>query len=79
MITQVRKWGNSLGVRIPKALAEDARVADGMDVELTVEKDRLVIKPVADAKYDLTALIAGITPRNRHGETLAKRRGKEVW
>lgn len=34
--TTVRKWGNSLGVRIPSVLADDAKLADGAEVELTV-------------------------------------------
>ena len=34
MITTVQKWGNSLGVRIPKPLAEDTRLHEGSQVDV---------------------------------------------
>ena len=73
----VGKWGNSLGLRIPKALAEQVGLQDGTAVEITVESGRLVIVP---AQKSLDVLLARITPENLHGETddgLAV--GQEVW
>lgn len=46
MRTTVRKWGNSLGVRFPSLLANDAKLADGTEVELTVRDGELVLVPV---------------------------------
>ena len=46
MRTTIRKRGNSLGVRIPSALAEDARLHDGAEVDVTVREGQLVIVPV---------------------------------
>ena len=60
MRTRVRKWGNSLGVRIPSALAEGARLSDGVEVEVSVRDGQLVIAPVRT----LADLVAGITPEN---------------
>lgn len=60
MRTRIRKWGNSLGVRIPSALAEDARLHEGAEVELTVREGQLVIVPV----LSLAELVAGITATN---------------
>ncbi|MGG3744960.1 AbrB/MazE/SpoVT family DNA-binding domain-containing protein [Paenibacillus chibensis] len=34
---QVQKWGNSLGVRIPKSLAVKVGLEEGSEIELDVE------------------------------------------
>jgi len=36
MQTTIRKWGNSLAVRIPKAFVKEAHVAYGTAVDLSV-------------------------------------------
>ena len=38
MIIEFRKWGNSLAVRIPKALADAIKASDGKRAEIKVEK-----------------------------------------
>lgn len=44
MRTRIIKIGNSQGIRIPKPLLE--QLGAGEDVELTLEKGRIVIEPV---------------------------------
>ena len=80
MITKIRKWGNSLGVRIPKSLALDVHVEDGCSVDLSIENGRLVIVPIAKDNRNLDELLEQITPQNLHGalET-GKPVGGEVW
>ena len=68
MITRVRKWGNSLGLRIPKSFAKEARMSEGCQVDLSVKRDHLEIRPVRRASYRLEDLLAGIHPRNLHDE-----------
>ncbi|MCC6126063.1 MAG: AbrB/MazE/SpoVT family DNA-binding domain-containing protein [Pirellulales bacterium] len=80
MITHVQKWGNSLGVRIPKNIAEDIRVEDGATVDLRVEEGYLVIAPVGKPTYTLEELVSKITPENRHESIdFGPPVGKEVW
>ena len=79
MRTQISKWGNSLGVRIPKAYAEEVGLSDGAAVEVKVSDRNLILTP-AQRAYDLEELIAGITPKNRHGEAdWGEPAGKETW
>lgn len=68
MRTQVSKWGNSLGVRIPKAYAEEIGLTEGALVEVKRSGRKLVLTPV-QPEYQLEELVAGIAPKNRHGET----------
>ena len=80
MVTKIQKWGNSLGLRIPKALAEDVGVAEGVPVDLSVEHGRLVVAPVKKPAYNLDSLLDKITPQNRHAETdFGRPLGGEVW
>lgn len=80
MRTSVRKWGNSLAIRIPKPLAEDTRLRQGVEVELTVERGRLVAVPLRQPRHTLHALLARVTPRNRHREIeTGSPTGRELW
>lgn len=79
MTTRIAKWGNSLGIRIPKSVAHDAQIAEGDAVELTVQDGAIVVRP-ARPRYSLDELVARITPRNRHGETdWGGPTGSETW
>lgn len=42
----VRRWGNSLGIRLPSALAREARLQEDQEVELTVVDDGVLIRPL---------------------------------
>ena len=80
MVTRIQKWGNSLGLRIPKSFAEQAGVAEGSAVDLSVEKDRIVIRPVRAERYRLQDLLDGVTDENRHEEiSTGDAVGREAW
>ena len=80
MRMKVQKWGDSLAVRIPKALAEAAGLEFGSEVELRVEDGCLKIYPPRAPRYTLEALVAQITPENRHEEwDIGPPVGKEIW
>lgn len=79
VVTRVQKWGNSLGLRIPRAFAAEAKVAEGSSVELSVENGALLVRPVR-RRYALDELLARVTKRNVHGEVESgKPRGREAW
>ena len=80
MVTKLVKWGNSLGLRIPKSFAKEAGVDEGSAVDLSLEGDRLVIQPVRKAKYKLSNLISEIRDDNLHKEiSTGEAVGREVW
>jgi antitoxin MazE len=66
VIVTVSKWGNSLGLRIPRGIASDANLAEGSSVDVRIEKGRIVIEPVHSSS--LEELLARVTPANRHGD-----------
>lgn len=84
MRVTVSQWGNSLGLRLPKAIASELQLAAGSVLELQVEDGKLVVHPVAYAPT-LDALLSGITPANVHGllfdeaRSAKHPRGGEAW
>jgi antitoxin MazE len=68
MRTRIAKWGNSLGLRIPKPFILESGLQDGAEVEIAIDGGRIVLTPVAQ-EYSLEELTSQITPENRHGET----------
>ena len=80
MRTKVVKWGNSLGLRIPKSFAEEVRVSEGSTVDLSMEDGRLVIRVVTQTEYSLEELLGGITVENLHSEVdSGESVGGEEW
>lgn len=79
MRTRVSKWGNSLGIRIPKAFAEEVEVSEGSEVDLSVAEGRLIVEPIAET-WKLEELLEGVTEENLHDEIpTAEPRGRESW
>ncbi len=65
--TQLVKWGNSLAVRIPKQVAEEARLREGDTLVIEVERELVNLRR-ENAVPTLQELVAQITPENRYGE-----------
>lgn len=66
-----QKWGNSLGIRIPKDAADKIGIEQGSEMELNVIENEgiIALKPKRTRKkYTLKELISQITPENRHEE-----------
>ena len=80
MLTKIQKWGNSLGLRIPKSFAQQAGVEAGSEVNLAVEGGQLIIRPARAPRYELRKLLRGVTSRNLHKQIeTGDPVGREVW
>lgn len=80
MKVQIQRWGNSLALRIPKSFAVESKIEQGSVVEVSLDRGRIVVKPVTDVDYTLDELLAGVTKRNLHAEVdTGGAAGKEVW
>jgi antitoxin MazE len=74
----VRKWGNSLGIRIPVTMAKDVSLKDGSSVEIEEKDGQIVIRP--KNKYELKDLISKISIENLHEEIESSGPvGNEIW
>ena len=79
MVTKILKWGNSLGLRIPKSFAKDLDIEPDSEVDITVKDGRLVVRPVPRPAYALEELVTEITDDNLHEEVdFGKRAERET-
>jgi antitoxin MazE len=79
MSTTIQRWGNSLAVRIPKAFALEAGLAEDSEVEIGVDDGKIVVRPVRK-EWRLEELLDGVKPANLHGEIIwGGRAGREAW
>lgn len=79
MIVKTAQWGNSIGVRIPRAIARKKGIGVDTAVEVDETEDGVIIKPVGKREYSLRELVKEITPQNRHGEAdFGRPVGKEI-
>jgi len=80
MLTKVQKWGNSLGVRIPRSFAAEAEVEAGSTVDISVRNGDLVVRPVRRRRYALSPMLEQVTDENLHEEVITGAPvGREVW
>lgn len=76
MHANITKWGNSLGLRIPRALAYKAGIHEGTPVEISLKGDQIIISK----SYSLESLLEQVTEENIHKEIESgPNYGEEVW
>jgi antitoxin MazE len=78
---QVKKWGNSLALRIPIHLAQQLNLQENTEVECSVVDGALLVRPAAArGPYTLKQLLDEVTTNNIHAETdTGSAQGREIW
>jgi len=80
MRTQIKKWGNSLALRIPKSFVLNANLRQNELVDLSIDKEKIVITPLGEKEYSLDELLECVNENNIHGEfDTGASVGKEIW
>lgn len=78
MSAKIQKWGNSLGVRIPKSIIEKAALTENSEVEIEYKDGAIIIFPTK-TQYSINDLLGKITKNNIHKEDDLTLEGNEVW
>ena len=68
MQVTMRKWGNSIGVRIPAVILTELNLSAEKKVNVRAEAGRIIIEPIIDSQETLEQLLGQITPDNLHSE-----------
>lgn len=77
MKTHLRKWGNSLGLRIPKVFATQLDIHTNNELDLVIDGDTLIL---SKRKPSLDKLLLQVTKENIHSETdFGSVQGSEAW
>ena len=76
---QIGKWGNSLGIRLPKHVLESLHLGVKDLVSCSLEDGKLILKPLSHRnKYTLEQLLAQVQEPSEE-ITWGKPEGGEVW
>ena len=80
-ILDIKHWGNSLGVRLPAAVARAAHLHVDQRVRVFVDDGRVVITPVGDVQPTLEQRLASFDPVRHGGESVVTSEilGAEGW
>ena len=77
MQISIKKWGNSLGIRIPQNILNKLKIKESQKLDIHVENSSIVIKPVTN---ELDTLLKQINPSNIHNEcNFGESQGNEIW
>ena len=82
MRTKVQKWGNSQGLRVTKALLDEAGIHVGDEVDVSARMGRIIVEPVSRirGRYDLKDLVSKMPGKYRPEELdWGPPAGKELW
>lgn len=80
-VLDIKQWGNSLGVRLPAAVARAARLRVDQRVRVSVEGDKVFIAPIVSPPLTLTQRLAVYDPLRHGGEQMSTTNtlGAERW
>jgi antitoxin MazE len=79
-VLDIKRWGNSLGVRLPAAVARAARLSADQRVHIRVEDGQVIIAPQGRKALTLADRLALFDPALHGGEAMAAPRiGRERW
>ena len=77
--SKIKKWGNSLGIRLPKAVVAQLHLADNSAVEMRIKENRIIITPAAP-EYTLKGLLEKVSRKNIHEVAAAgSPAGHDIW
>jgi len=80
MRTKVQLWGNSIAFRIPRYIARQLNINVGSHVDITLDNDVIIIKPIKSKDKKLQSYLSKISDENIHKEfDFGDSEGKEIW
>ena len=78
MQIKVSKWGNSLALRLPQSIVDNAHLKEGSILEIGLKEESIIATPIKP--ITLEELLEGVTPEN-YGELIdfGEPVGNEIW
>lgn len=62
MRTEIKKWGNSAVVRIPKPLLKECNLGIKSAVDMRVDGGQIIVEPIPDKAGNLAELLSRCPP-----------------
>ena len=81
VVLGIKRWGNSLGLCLPAAIAREAHLQVNQRVRVAIEAGQVVVTPVAAAPLTLAQRLTSFDPTKRGGEAMTSgpALGAERW
>ena len=82
--SEIKKWGNSLALRVTGIMADLPGFKDGTPVIVEVNEEGIIVKPAKKVRkarelpYSEADLLQGLTPETAHADTLATLQASEI-
>jgi antitoxin MazE len=74
----VKKWGNSLGIRIPNLIFRELSLKDGSQIDINKNGNEIIVRLVKKSR--LSEMLGKINEENIHAEIETTGPvGKEIW
>ena len=79
MAVTLQRWGNSLGIRLPRPLLDQLGLGEGAQLDVRLDGDKLIVAR-ASPRPRMSDLLEGVTPEDRPEEVdWGPPVGKEDW
>ena len=81
VILDIKKWGNSLGVRLPSVIAREAHLHIDQKVKLSIVDEQIILSPVFEEVLSLDDRLAKFDSKRHGGEEMVtvESLGAEKW
>jgi len=84
---EIKEWGNSLAVRIPKKIKDALGFCNGSQISISLEGKKVILESNENSFFDLSKdaslnkVLKKITAKNKHlaADFKTKPIGSEVW
>jgi len=82
--SEIKKWGNSLALRVTGVMAELPNFRDGTKVVVEVSEEGIIVKPARPSgkklrlPYSEEELLADLSPASAHADELATPLAAEI-
>ena len=76
---QVAKWGNSLGVRLPRDLVVRIGLKEGARVDIDATRDGRIVISRSRRRFTLEELLADMKPSRQHAFEDDGPKGSEIF
>ncbi|MGD9882250.1 MAG: AbrB/MazE/SpoVT family DNA-binding domain-containing protein [Reyranella sp.] len=78
MQVQIARWGNSLGLRVPRDIAARVGFTEGSRVDIEASDDGRIVITRSRRRFTLEELLAGMTPRREQPLEDDAPKGEEI-
>jgi len=82
--TEIKKWGNSLALRVTGSMAKPPQFEPGTRVTVDIDSEGFIVRRAAGSLRSFrfpeseSALLAGMTAENAHADLAADPTGREL-